>query len=467
MRVILLLCFLSVTNITVAQLPASLTKAINQLQDDAQFKHALISLCVLDNATGQVVFERNSEIGMVPASCQKIVTSAAAFALLGADYRFKTALGYDGKITDSTLYGNLILRGFGDPSLGSGRFVANTDFYHLPFFNSIRLAGIRKIKGMIYADDSRFEFQHVPKGWVWEDVGNYFGAGAGAFNWNENTYSLHFRSGNQIGSQVEIVNQPAIQEVGLLNNVTAGKAGSGDQAIIFLPPYGEVGSVEGTIPVNEDRFIVKGAVPDPTANFIKQVKYFLDYHKIGYDSKLVSSYYASKMFADTLSYSFNSITTHFSPSLDSINYWFLKKSINLYGEAFVKTIALEKDNFGSTARGIQLIREFWNTKGIEKSALNIIDGSGLSPANRVTTRALVAVLRYASTQKWYSSFYNALPEMNGIKMKDGYIAGVRAYAGYITSAAGKAYTFSFIANNIDGSASTAREKIWKLLNLLK
>ena len=95
------------------------------------------------------------------------------------------------------------------------------------------------------------------------------------------------------------------------------------------------------------------------------------------------------------------------------------------------------------------------------------DGSGLSPSNRVTTKALVTVLQFAKQQKWFPSFYNALPEMNGIKMKDGYIGGVRSYTGYIKSKNGTEYTFAFIANNFDGSPATVREKMWQVLNILK
>jgi len=156
-----------------------------------------------------------------------------------------------------------------------------------------------------------------------------------------------------------------------------------------------------------------------------------------------------------------------SPSLDSINYWFLKKSVNLFGEAFVKTIAYEKMKNGSTDTGIAIIKDFWSKRGIEKSALNIIDGSGLSPANRITTNALVTVMQYAKQQPWFSSFYYDLPEMNGIKMKDGYINGVRSYTGYIKAKNGNEYTFSFIVNNFDGNPGTVREKMWKLLDILK
>jgi serine-type D-Ala-D-Ala carboxypeptidase/endopeptidase (penicillin-binding protein 4) len=99
--------------------------------------------------------------------------------------------------------------------------------------------------------------------------------------------------------------------------------------------------------------------------------------------------------------------------------------------------------------------------------MHIIDGSGLSPANRITSKALVAVMQYARQRPWFASFYNGLPEINSIKMKDGYIGGVRSYTGYIKNKNGNEYTFSFIVNNFEGSAASVREKIWKLLDLLK
>ncbi len=76
-------------------------------------------------------------------------------------------------------------------------------------------------------------------------------------------------------------------------------------------------------------------------------------------------------------------------------------------------------------------------------------------------------MQYAKNQKWFPSFYNALPEINGIKMKSGSIGGVVSYTGYMKSKTGADYTFSFIINNFDGNANTVRKKMWAFLDLLK
>ena len=96
-----------------------------------------------------------------------------------------------------------------------------------------------------------------------------------------------------------------------------------------------------------------------------------------------------------------------------------------------------------------------------------MDGSGLSPQNRITPHALVRILQYAKTKAWFKGFYNGLPEINGIHMKSGSIEGARSYTGYIKSSDGKEYTFAIIINNFSGSASSIVKKMWTLLDSMK
>jgi D-alanyl-D-alanine carboxypeptidase/D-alanyl-D-alanine-endopeptidase (penicillin-binding protein 4) len=161
------------------------------------------------------------------------------------------------------------------------------------------------------------------------------------------------------------------------------------------------------------------------------------------------------------------IHIEYSPSLDSIIYWFNKKSINLYGEALIKTIAYQKKSKGDTEEGISILKDFWKGKAVPVTELNMVDGSGLSPANRVTTKAQVTILQYAQKQPWYQRFYYALPEFNGMKMKSGTIGNVKGFAGYHTSKEGVTYIYSFLVNNYNGSATALVQKMYKVLDHLK
>ena len=161
---------------------------------------------------------------------------------------------------------------------------------------------------------------------------------------------------------------------------------------------------------------------------------------------------------------FHTIT---SPPLDSIIYWFNKKSINLYGEALVKTIAYKNKGVGVTNEGVELVRNFWKEKGIPTAELNMVDGSGLSPLNRVTTHAQVSILQHAQKQPWFNGFYTALPVINGMKMKSGTIQGVKGFCGYHRGTDGKEYIFSFLVNNYNGAAGGLVQKMYKVMNVMR
>ena len=71
-------------------------------------------------------------------------------------------------------------------------------------------------------------------------------------------------------------------------------------------------------------------------------------------------------------------------------------------------------------------------------------------------------MQYARSKPWFKSFYNALPEINGIKMKSGSIGGVRSFTGYAGN-----YTFAIVVNNYNGSSGEIVKKMYKLLDILK
>ena len=437
--------------------------AYEKFAADKSFKHATISLLVINDKTVQPITKVNTEIGLAPASCQKVITASTSFELLGKDYTYGTSLGYTGNIKNGILNGNIIIKGSGDPTLGSWRYNETTEENVISEFkDALSRQGIHEITGHVYADENTWKGEIIPGGWIWEDIGNYYGAGARALNWRENQYDVFLKSGNSIGDTVEVVNTKPTYVEGLDFKVmaTAAEKGSGDNSYIYIPSYNRYSYIRGTIPINESRFSVSGSMPQPA----KQLAITLEAELKNSSVKTISENYPGTQ-AEMASA--NIFYTHKSPKLDSIVYWFLQKSINLYGESLIKTVAYNFAQTGATDSGVNIIKAFWKKQGIEPSAMNIIDGSGLSPANRVTTNTLVTVMEYAKKQEWFQAFYKALPEINGIKMKSGSISDVLSYTGYIQRKKGDNYTFSFIINNYDGVANDVRKKMWKLLDVLK
>ncbi|HXB94507.1 MAG TPA: D-alanyl-D-alanine carboxypeptidase/D-alanyl-D-alanine-endopeptidase [Puia sp.] len=451
-------------------LEGRLREAMDRLQEDSSMRHATISLCVSDAGTGVAVFERNSQVGLAPASCQKLFTSVAALDLLGPEYRYTTRLGYRGKIAGGILHGDLVLAGSGDPTLGSWRFDSTKEDVVLgKWIRAIRRAGITGYDGSIVMDDGTWGTDGVPAGWIWEDIGNYYGAGAWALNWHENQYDVRLQAGKTVGDPVIIVNKSDLERLLSsiwVNELKTGPAGSGDNAYIFLPSRGNIVFVRGTAPLQKEERVISGSFPWPAWQVYVQLQEAFKKEGIlhtGVPEHLL----AAESMKETSVTPDGWIGESVSPPLDSINYWFLRRSINLYGEALIRTLALEKTGTASTEGGVGVLQDFWSQRGIDREALHIMDGSGLSPQNRVTTDALVRVLRYARSRPWYHSFYNSLPVFNGIHMKSGSIGGARSFSGYQTGADGKEYVFSIIVNNYNGPSPEAVRRLYGVLDLLK
>lgn len=458
-------CFICLINCYFIQaqgITNRLTEAVNRLEADPQIKHAVISFCVVDSKTGKPVFEKNSLTGLTPASCQKVITSVAALDMLGQDYRFKTVLSYDGLIEDGILKGNLHVGGSGDPTLGSWRWTSTRENQLLQnWVNEIKKAGIKNIEGILIADSANWSTATVPDGWIWQDIGNYYGAGTSWLNWRENQYDMVLRSGKTAGDLCTIISvSPKLFQSSFICEVKTGEKGSGDNAFIYLPIGSSTAYVRGTIPPGETAFTISGSFLNSASQLKKTLWEAINNSGIKMLEQNSRANYSPTLPPTPLLISL-------SPSLDSINFWFLKKSINLYGEALIKAIAFEKKGFGATDTGVDIVKYFWSQRGIDKSSINIFDGSGLSPQNRVTTEALVKVLQYARSRPWFDAFYKSLPEINGITMKSGSIGGARSYTGYVRSKDGIERTFAIIVNNYDGSASEAVRKIWALLDILK
>ncbi|GAB5518306.1 MAG: hypothetical protein RhofKO_05570 [Rhodothermales bacterium] len=85
--------------------PARLTDRIDQILFDEQADAAFWGIYVQDLTTGRVLVERNMDKSFMPASNQKLITTAAALDLLGPDFRYETRLHLDGAITDGILTG--------------------------------------------------------------------------------------------------------------------------------------------------------------------------------------------------------------------------------------------------------------------------------------------------------------------------------------------------------------------------
>lgn len=431
-------------------------------------KNGIAALHVLDAETGKTVFEENSHIGLPTASTLKVITSITALDILGADYQYKTELFYTGHIDEQgILQGDIIIHGTGDPTLGSDRYEqTKSNIIMNRWTEAIAQSGIKAVQGRIIGDDVLYQGNDIPGGWIWTDMGNYYGAGISALNWKENKAGITFRpTGIGQDAPIEKVNMD-LSYLKLVNQVTTGKVGSGDNVYAYAAPYSDKIVVKGTYGLDLKKTI-EISLPDPALALAYELKKELEQRAI-YVAKAPTTTQRIIEDKQPLPKKAKTLAIHTSPRLAEIVYWFNQKSINLYGEALLKSIAYAKDNKTTTAAGAQAVKNYWkNQLGIVSSELDIIDGSGLSPQNNVTTAAMNAIMQYARKQPWFEEFNKSLPLYNQMTMKSGTIGGTLGYTGYHQAKNGKKYTFTLLVYNYASSASTMRQNMFELLNTLK
>ncbi|HEY1023837.1 MAG TPA: D-alanyl-D-alanine carboxypeptidase/D-alanyl-D-alanine-endopeptidase [Sphingobacteriaceae bacterium] len=449
-------------------LSQQIAKAYSAFETDPQLKYGVSSLTVLNAKTGEVLFSKNEDVGLASASTLKTVTAATAYYLLGSDFTWQTTMGYTGRIENGTLNGDIIIKGGGDPTLGSWRYPGTkNEVVFNKWVEAIRQAGICKVNGKIIADDALFGSQTLPTGWSWQDMGNYYGAGPNSLTWHENQFDLYFVPGSKVGDDATLVRtEPALAYLKIVNEVKTGRPGSGDNVYVYSAPYSEVIYLRGTYGIDLKK-VIGGSVPDPAFELAANLQDTL--------GKLNITVANAPSTARQLAFEKRNVpviekvlNVHTSPALSEVNYWFNQKSINLYGEHLLKTLAWKHGKQPATPEGVRVLQHFWKEKlGLDPDAINIMDGSGLSAGNRITTSAMARILQSIKAEPWFASFYEGLPVYNNMKMKSGTINDVLGYTGYHTSSAGEPVVFSFLVNNYNGSASAVRQKMFKVLDTLK
>ena len=414
----------------------------------------------------------------------KLISSATALMSLGEDFKYNTILEYSGQIKDSVLTGNIIIRGSGDPSLGSWRFKNHPDYKQINehWAKKIKGLGIKEIRGRVFGDESFFEENVIPDGWIWGDTGNYYGAGSYGLNMNENLYYVTFKPTNYLESAPLVKTLPDLPYYQKINRVLTDKAGTGDQVNIYSTPYQDVLLMQGFVPKG-DNFSVKGSIPDP-ALF---AAYYLQ-NKLSEVGIAISETPLSHLEANKKNILYQKplqtvqIDTLSSPPLRDLVRECNFHSINLYAEAFLKTPSVLMNLGSSTEDGVKGLKQIWQTKGIKLNGLKMKDGSGLSPSNGITAENMTDVLKVMFLEKSFNAFYESIPivgvsgtvvnigkkskAVGNVRAKSGSIDGVRAYSGYFTARNGEMMCFSMMLNKYNSEMGSPTKELEKLMILM-
>ena len=436
-------------------------QVILKLLKERSTNPSVFSVHAYDITNNEELIQYRADEYMIPASSLKVITTFSAMDILGETFKFKTEIGYSGTIEgDGTLSGNVIIKGSGDPSLGTSREeLGKTQEDPIKIIiDVIKDAGIKCIDGSIIIDISRVDDGGAHPGWPWSDVGNYYGAGVHALNIYENEYSIHFNRNGGIDSQTTIAyTDPNIPGLSFNNEVKVAGPNTGDNAYI----YGGEGFyhkiIKGTIPSGKGTFSIRGSIPDPPTFLAESLSNSLIENGISHQgSKVSSSTSPFKVIKSIES----------KPLMDLISIA-NEKSINLYCEAFLRSISEE----GSWEGAIDELYTHLHSIGMDTLSILQKDGSGLHPRNVLTSRFFTSFLSYYYNL-WGEKALEMLPrashegtvrrllrnkKSNGKAwLKSGYIGGVLTYTGYIKTVDNDIIAISIMTNNFSQPISKIR-----------
>lgn len=429
----------------------------------SQMKGIQATVAVRDLDTNTFVYGYYQNLSLAPASTIKLLTASAALAHLGEGYQLTTDLYIDGTINGNTLNGNVYVRGEGDPSFQANDFVA--------FANALKAKGITHINGHLYGDESWFSGPRLAPGINRNDELHYYGAQITALTMSPNndydaSTMIVSAAGSRVGSKPTLTFAPNASGMNIVNQartVARGKANTLSIRRVY----------------NTNRVIVSGNIPvgstrrewvtlySPTLSTLVAMQQVWQEQGITFARGAQQTYAKVPKHAELISQTK-------SVPLDELIFMMNKLSNNSIADILVRTLGKVVKGEGSNTAGTQVLAEYAQSIGLDMSRIRILDGSGMSLNNRITSNEMAKLLVHANRSPWYkANFLPSLPKAghnarleggtmryrltaipNRVMAKTGTQTGVNALAGYVRGKSGKWYAYSIITKA--GSSTVPR-----------
>jgi D-alanyl-D-alanine carboxypeptidase/D-alanyl-D-alanine-endopeptidase (penicillin-binding protein 4) len=347
---------------------AKLRQRLLEVLHEPPLSRTRVGVEVMQASDGDILFAHNAAVAFNPASNTKMLTTAAALAFLGGDWRYHTALYGPPPDSEGVVHGDVVLRGSGDPSL------TNTDVAEIA--RDIARRGITRIDGALYADP-RF---HDPRT---SSAGDRAGSES-AIILNRNTYAVHVRPG-EVGHAAAVWVEPRADVFAVENQATTVR---GKRSRLRIDSYRR-----------EDRLVVtvRGRITESRGEYV-------DLRRLADGALLAGAVLRSALgdFGVQLTGPVRSgslpgqtlLGEHVSAPLADVCKISNKPSNNFVAEAIYKTVGGELYGLpGTLAKGTKAIMEYLTAAGIRAGNYRVVNGSGLTHENRITARDLAALLR--------------------------------------------------------------------------
>jgi serine-type D-Ala-D-Ala carboxypeptidase/endopeptidase (penicillin-binding protein 4) len=490
-----------------------LTKEISAILSQPPLNRAHWGVDVVDLETGKALYSENSDQLFLPASNAKLFTTAAALAIAGPDYRFRTTVEAEGKIdTNGRLLGDLVILGRGDPNI-SGRVLPYAlKTQRLPphtqileeMADQVTRNGLKIVDGDVIGDDTFYAFERYAEGWAWDDLQWIDGAPVSALTFNDNIIFLNLLPGEHPGDKAVVTVEPETGYYELDNRVVTSSVGVTKRVGIHREPGSKKIVLWGSLPLGDAGMKEPMSIEDPAEFVAELFRTMLERRGITIRGKARARHGEGAEFFDQQIAHPNVPTTeappssancpmcsamkqqepsglnvpsnkvlaeHFSgPLLDDIRVT-NKVSENLHAELALRLAGKLRGYGGSFEGGVAAVKQFLLQAGLKEDEFTFLDGSGLSRRDLVTPAATVQLLIYAARQPWGPAFEESLPvsgvdgslserfqktpAVGLVHAKTGSLSHVNALSGYGQTQSGKRFVFSIFCNDHNVTPSKA------------
>src|SRR6266478_10259947 len=470
---------------------------------DPELARGFWGIEIVSLRTGKVLYSQNSDKLLTPASNTKLFTTAAALALIGPDYKFRTSVESTGLLDKhGRLSGDLLLIGRGDPNL-SGRelpYDLRTQRNDHPIkvledlADSLVQKGVKYVDGDLVADDSYFAFERYGEGWSQDDLVWGDGAPVSALTINDNVVFVNILPADRTGERAFVSVIPFADYYHVDNRIITTPVGTARRIFFNREPGSTALTLWGEMPIDDQGANQALAIEDPAAFASELFRSLLEKRGItvygrqrtrhtelaGLSTFSVTATAEARGGGDELLHPSLPNQTLVLASYESkpliedirvVN----KVSQNLHAEILLRLLAREKGTAPTVGNGLEVLRGFLSKVGIPSDQYVFYDGSGLSRQNLVTPHAMVMLLTYASNQSWGKEFRDTLPlagvdgsladRLKGtiaqgrVYAKTGSLGGVKSLSGYATTNHGDQVAFSILSNNSNVPAKKITDAI--------
>jgi D-alanyl-D-alanine carboxypeptidase/D-alanyl-D-alanine-endopeptidase (penicillin-binding protein 4) len=449
---------------------ADLATQIDLLLQAKFLARARVGVLVVDMATGARLYEKNPDLGLNPASNIKLVTTAAALALLGPEHRYVTRVyAKKGALRGGTIDGDIYLRGGGDPSL------VTADLYQLA--SDLRALGVTKVTGGLVIDNTAYDRDELPPQFDQKNELAAYRAPGGAMSVNFGTYVVLARPGLAEGDPPIVAVDPPVPSIKIKRNAATTAAGARNQLKLAIAT-GE----DGTIEIAVDGAIGKDAAPAeyryPVA---RPSEYAAEVFRLVLKQRGVSLGRPAVKFAPVPEDSQRLALVRSEPLsvlVRSVN----KLSNNYVAEHILKSL---DDHAPATfAGGLARVRAWLGGLGLGLDGFVYKNGSGLYDANRISAAQLVQLLVAVHRDfRFGADFLASLPiaGVDGtlrsrmqegraarfVRAKTGTLDGVSTLSGYAGAVGRPPLAFAILFNDLDVfAAAQARDLQNQIAELL-